>query len=500
MARTARLTLDPGSTFTFDDAVFTGLVPGSTSSTLALGALARFDAPGLLNALDRYPYGCTEQITSQALPLLYLDEVANAMGLASRDQIALRIAQTVRDVMSNQTAEGAFGLWGPVAGDLWLDAYVTDFLSRARARGHVVPDIGFRSAIDNLRNQVNYAADFEQGGEALAYALLVLAREGAAAVGDLRYYADERAGAFTTPLGAAQLGAALAMYGDQMRADSMFRRAELLLDAAVMPDGSVWRVDYGTVRRDMGAVLALAVEAGSEVIDRPALASRIAAEGGRASTQEAAWTLLAAHALIDDLRGSGITIDGAAPAGPLVRVRADTLQDSPVALANSGTVPTEITVTTFGVPAEPEPAGGNGFAIERAYFTLEGEPADPAALKVGTRLVTVLTVKPFGWQEARLMIDDPLPAGLEIDNPNLIRGGDLRNLPWLDPVEGQHAEFRADRFLAAVDWQSDSSFRLAYIVRAVSPGAFHHPAASVDDMYRPEMRARTAAGRVTVTE
>ena len=98
------------------------------------------------------------------------------------------------------------------------------------------------------------------------------------------------------------------------------------------------------------------------------------------------------------------------------------------------------------------------------------------------------------------MVDDPLPAGFEIDNPNLLRGGDVGALDWLDPVRAQNAEFREDRFLAAVDWRSDAPFTLAYIVRAVSPGAFHHPAASVEDMYRPQMRARTGAGRLTVTE
>jgi uncharacterized protein YfaS (alpha-2-macroglobulin family) len=98
------------------------------------------------------------------------------------------------------------------------------------------------------------------------------------------------------------------------------------------------------------------------------------------------------------------------------------------------------------------------------------------------------------------MVDDPLPAGFEIDNPNLLRGGDIRAFDWMDPIVGENAEFRQDRFLAAVDWRSDRSFQLAYIVRAVSPGSFHHPAASVEDMYRPQMRARTATGRITVVE
>jgi alpha-2-macroglobulin len=51
-----------------------------------------------------------------------------------------------------------------------------------------------------------------------------------------------------------------------------------------------------------------------------------------------------------------------------------------------------------------------------------------------------------------------------------------------------------------VDRQGAEPFRLAYMVRAVSPGRFHRPAASVEDMYRPAYRARTDAGTVTVRE
>ncbi len=189
------------------------------------------------------------------------------------------------------------------------------------------------------------------------------------------------------------------------------------------------------------------------------------------------------------------------PAGPLVRVAEDDTAFAPVLFQNNGATDTFLTLTTFGVPSEPEPAGGNGYAIERHYFTMQGEPIAPEAVPVGTRLVTVITVQPFGDGEARLIVNDPLPAGFEIDNPNLLRGGDIRALSWLDlNTETETAEFRQDRFVAAVDWRSDDPFRLAYIVRAISPGDFHHPAASVEDMYRPQFRARTAAGRASVTE
>jgi uncharacterized protein YfaS (alpha-2-macroglobulin family) len=206
ISRVSRLDLAAGKSFTFDENVFAGLLPGSGKAVMAIGPIARLNAPGVLAALDAYPYGCTEQITSKAMPLLYFDNVAQAMDLPGANDIKGRVQQAIAAVLTNQSASGAFGLWAPGEGDMWLDAYVTDFLSRAKAQGYAVPDRAFRSALDNLRNQVNYYADFDKGGEPLAYALMVLAREGAAAVGDLRYYADVKGDAFATPTAMAQLG------------------------------------------------------------------------------------------------------------------------------------------------------------------------------------------------------------------------------------------------------------------------------------------------------
>ncbi|MEY8841848.1 alpha-2-macroglobulin family protein, partial [Cribrihabitans sp. XS_ASV171] len=351
-------------------------------------------------------------------------------------------------------------------------------------------------AMDNLRNRINYAPDFDDGGEDIAYALFVLAREGAASMGDLRYYADVKAEGFSTPLALAQLGAALAAYGDQSRADALFARAARRI-AGQQADAPVWRADYGTPLRDAAGLLTLAAEAGSDVVDRAALADRVAAAPDRLSTQEAAWSLLAAHALIDRPGDAGLRVNGAAVDGPFVQVLEDEAQD-PLNITSTGSSATDITLTVLGVPRVPPPAGGMGYEITRQYYTMEGEPRDASRFAIGERMVTVLTVSPFEDQGARLIIDDPLPAGLEIDNPNLLRSGDVRALDWLDLSEARHAEFRSDRFIAAVDLQGSAPITLAYVARAVTPGSFHHPAASVEDMYRPRYRARTGTGLVEV--
>lgn len=492
-----RISLASGESLTLDDAIFTNFQTGTGSATITAGPLAKLNAPGLLRTLDRYPYGCTEQVTSRAMPLLYFDEVAKALGMSARDTVQKRVDQAIAKVLTRQTASGAFGLWRAEAGEFWLDAYVSDFLSRAKAQGYEVPKLAFRIAMDNLRNRINYAPDFDEGGEDIAYALMVLAREGAASMGDLRYYVDVKADAFVSPMAAAQLGTALASYGDQTRADAMFARAARLMAPRMGEEARVWRSDFGSNLRDAAGLLTLAAEARSSTVDRSVLADRLARAGRGLSTQEATWSLLAAHALIDDPAASGISLDGVPVKGPFVRSYDGGAQ---MKVTNTSPRPLDVTLDTFGVPSVAPDAGGYGYAITREYFAMDGRPVTDMTLKTGDRLVAVLTVQPFERGSSRLMVNDPLPAGLEIDNPNLIRGGDIRALDWLKPARTQMSEFRSDRFLAAVDWSKTEPFRLAYIVRAVSPGTYHHPAASVEDMYRPQYRARGATRQLTVTE
>ncbi len=493
IATTRRFALGAGEVLTFDDNVFANFRSDTASATLAAGPLARFDMPGLLRQLDRYPYGCTEQVTSAALPLLYLPQTASAAGI---EGVKGRVESAITQVLTRQTSNGAFGLWQAQSGDFWLDAYVTDFLTRAQVQGYEVPDAAVRIALDNLRNRINYAPDFDTGGEDIAYALLVLARAGAASIGDLRYYADTKAEAFSTPLARGQLGAALASYGEQYRADRMFQLAQDL-SQQTSDQTPGWRDDYGTALRDAAGLLHLAVEAGSTAVDQTQLATGLTARQGGYSTQEAAQILMASQALRGGSGVAVLSVDDAPVAGPLVQTRS--VGEAPSAIRNISGVAQDVTLTTYGVPVTPPEAGGYGYAITRSAYDMEGTLVS-GPWRVGERRVIVLRVVPFEPVGARLMVDDPLPAGIEIDNPNLLRSGDVRGLDWLTPADTQHAEFRSDRFLAAVDHRGEEAFELAYIARAVSHGDFHHPAASVEDMYRAEYRAVTDTGRTVVTE
>ena len=246
-----------GGSLKLDSGLLQGNLLADASVTVNVSKSSAFDIPALLMNLDRYPYGCAEQTTSRALPLLYLSELAEQAGLPPEPQVTERISKAITRVLAYQSSSGSFGLWSPGSGDLWLDAYVTDFLTRAAEKGFEVPAIGMQLALQNLENELAYTTDVSDAGREIAYALYVLARNRKASAGDLRYYADQQLEAFDSPLSRAHLAASLALYSDGNRSQSVFASA-LALAGEEDAEGSRNRSDYGSRLRDGAALLALA--------------------------------------------------------------------------------------------------------------------------------------------------------------------------------------------------------------------------------------------------
>jgi uncharacterized protein YfaS (alpha-2-macroglobulin family) len=458
----------------------------------------------LLKALDRYPFGCSEQIVSRALPLLYVNELAAEAHLALDATVNERLRDAIERVLARQGSNGSFGLWSTGGEDAWLDAYIADFLSRARERGFTVPDSAFRLALDRLRNIVTLEADsIKDGARTLAYALYVLARNGNAPIGELRYIADTKLGDVSTAIAKAQIAAALALLGDRPRAERAFASALASIPAQPVPD--IGRQDYGSALRDAAGLVSLAAEGGASAPTIIAAMQRV--EAARAltpltSTQENAWLVLAARAVAKESRQVSLEIDGQRHAGPFYRsMPASQLSAAPIKVTNTGGTGLQAVVSVSGAPLKPEPATDRGFKIERQYYTLDGTPADPAKTKQNQRFVVVLRMTEPQPKFARVIVADYLPAGFEIDNPRLVSSGDTGAFSWIaDATEPVHTEFRDDRFAAAFDRASDDPaiFAVAYVVRAVSPGRYVLPQAYVEDMYRPDRFGRTGTGMIDI--
>ena len=438
------------------------------------------------------------------MPLLYVNDLATAAHLALDTAVDQRIRGSIDRLLARQGSNGSFGLWSAGGDDVWLDAYVTDFLTRARERGFAVPGVAFKLALDRLRNFVGNADDTaKDGGRNLAYALYVLARNGAAPIGDLRYFADTKLDAIATPIAKAQIAAALGMLGDRARADRVYAAA--LASIAPRPVLDYGRSDYGSVLRDAAALVTLASESGAPRATITGAVERVEAARGLTpytSTQENAWMVLAARALAKDAQAVALDVGGEKTKGALNRNFGERDLQQQLKVTNEGEGAVQAVVTVSGAPIVPEPAADKGFKIERKYYTLVGELADPAKAKQNDRFAVVLKITEPTPQFGRILVADYLPAGFEIENPRLVSSGNTGTLAWIeDAQEPVNAEFRDDRFSAAFERKSGdrSVFTVAYVVRAVSPGRYVHPQAYVEDMYRPDRFGRTATGTVEVT-
>jgi hypothetical protein len=496
--------LAKGESLTLSRDMFTDLVPGTGSVAVSVSVSSALDAAALLAALDRYPFGCSEQIASRAMPLLYVNELASESQLALDINVDQRIRDSIERLLARQDSNGSFGLWSVGGDDAWLDAYVTDFLTRARARNFAVPEVAFRLALDRLRNIVATAQDVSKdGGRNLAYALYVLARNGVAPIGDLRYLADTKVNELATPIAKAQIAAALGLLGDRARAERVYQAA--LASIAQPAPSLIQRVDYGSALRDSAALVTLASEGNAPraTIFNAVQRVEAAREGTiHTSTQENAWLVLAARAIAKEASAITLEVGGERRQGAFNRTLRAAGLGTPVTIANAGEGPVQAVVSISGSPLVPEPAAERGFKIERLTYNLDGEPVDVANVKQNQRLAIVLKITEPNPQFGRIIVADYLPAGFEIDNPRLVSSGDTGTLPWItDAGNPVHSEFRDDHFAAAFQRASKDRpvFTVAYVVRAVSPGRYVRPQAYVEDMYRPDRYGRTDTETVEVT-
>lgn len=531
MTRTFTELQKPGEAFTPDPQMMSGLAAGSVTMEVSYSPFRGFDPGPIAVALNRYPYGCTEQIVSTAYPLLYASEVSTD---PRARQAMAALSGAVSRLLDRQTLDGAFGLWrvGDGEADPWLGAYVTDFLIEAQKRGAAVPQDAIDRALSAMRQvsrpdgyassayrltypdwwagskDASKAATDRMRSRASAYALYVMAKGGRGDLARLRWWHDVQMKVEPSPLARAQVAAGLALMGDRARAHDGFlqaaqavgyKRPALQIGPVVYVDSDDW---YQSPLRDLAGVIALAYEAGEPAIARQ-LQGRL--EGSvkdpdELNTQEEAQLLRAAHVMlaaagqirIDALGVTALPSSGGAPRWAVGRLAS-------ARFMNAGTGALWRTVTVRGAPLASPAAEGHSVGVSKSYFGFTGGSADPASMRQGDRMI----VRIFGHNDQGralpLVIDDALPAGWEIEmtlSPEDAQKGPFKFLGELSDTNAQ--ESRDDRYVAALDVPGGKSFAVAYVARAVTPGDFYLPGAEARDMYKPAVFARTAGRRTHI--
>ncbi len=370
--------IQSGQSSTLTASILDDFVPGTAEALITLSPRPDMGLPDLLKSLARYPYGCAEQTTSKAFPLLYVAEIARSLGI-SEDPVVIRarVQDAIHRLFTMQRSDGSFGLWNSQSPrEEWLSAYVMDFLTQAKELDYAVPSYSYERGLQWLKGSAAEAVYNRSNMAAKAYAFYVLARAGQAELSDLRYIYDTQFGNIPTALAQAQLGAALALMGERQRANQAFRQATRSWSRSHF--WSDWRYwDYGTSTRDMAATVYLATHAKVEDVNWFDYALELGERVKRDryfSTQEKAWLVLAAHELGAaepirvSLRGKSMP-----PSDKPVylSLRKDEIGDG-VEVGNHGDKPIWQSIAYSGVPRDPMLAEDEGFAVFRAYYTLDG--------------------------------------------------------------------------------------------------------------------------------
>ena len=467
--------------------------------------------------LLRYPYGCIEQTTSSAFPLLYLPDLANRTFDKSMGKDAAReyVMSGVWRILSMQQGNGGFSYWpGYNEPCPWGTSYATHFLVEAKKAGYEIPPSSLQRALKAIRESLdsnahendNYGNLYDQR----AYACYVLA-----IAGEPEHPWQARM---------LEMKDKLSYYARLMNASAMLvqgdpKRAVVLLKELGLPGAG--ERDQGGCFNSPNRNAALLLSAwldidpkNDDVMKLVHTLSKTKINGYWGTTQDNAMALMALgkytrrikqespdfKAMITLPNGTTEAFDQSKDRKWLIE-RSET---GAILLTNQGPGNLYYSFESEGVPLDlPEyyqklAAKNQGMSVQREWLDDEGNSMDITKLKQNDLVVGKITLNTNGNNYDNIAIEDLLPAGLEIENPNL---DTTQSLPWIKEKSEWCArrDIRDDRILLFTKRISGAS-TFYYLARAVTPGKYVVPPVSGECMYEPDIRSVTSQSEMIITK
>jgi alpha-2-macroglobulin len=485
-----------------------------------------------LSYLVRYPYGCIEQTTSSTRPLLFVSQLVDRVDptLVSTAKVPDMVQSGINRVLSMQTASGGFAYWpGSTEPVAWGTAYATHMLLDARKLKYPVPEDRLDSAVawmsDELtRKEGGVSRDGHSDEHAEPYMHYVLAVAGKgrkaralAMVNTLETEAKKKALTGEQQEDLYLLRAALWLSGDR-RYEKDLRNP----DVSNVTDERKNSWSFYSDRRRRGMMLSTFQDLFGDAPEGEPLARMVATAlqqrtSAYYSTQELVWGITG---LGKRLQGSAttftpptLTVAGktvAPVAEKDARVsdrtwalaRASERASLSLDLKEKGSGSVYLILNSEGVRTTPEvKVGGQGLALKRTWRSLDGTALDLKAhpVKLAELIYVELAVtNTTGERVQNIALVDRLPAGWEIENARLGRGGSVDWVAADSLWAPDYVNMRDDRVEVFGALAAHETKKVAYAVRAVTAGAFTLPSAEAEAMYDSSLWARDAAGTVQV--
>ncbi|ATB37223.1 hypothetical protein CYFUS_002644 [Cystobacter fuscus] len=484
-----------------------------------------------LSYLVQYPYGCIEQTTSSTRPLLYVSEFVDSVdpALTANAKVEDMVLSGIRRVFSMQTSSGGFAYWPgqsePVA---WGTAYATHMLLDAQKRKYAVPQERLDDAIQWMtevaKNPDRLAHDhssYDDGSEAYVHYVLALAGKGQKA--RVQKLIDELGGKkfYSTNQRAEQdylLKAALYLAGDR-RYEKDLRNPDV--SALSEERWNSW--SFYSDRRRRGLMLSTFQDLfGNDPAGEP-LAQRVAEalQNERSSyytTQELVWGITGLGKRVAGAASSFsppvLTADGkelAPQSVPKQRasdrtwalVRASERKGLTLKVPEKSEGKLYLVLASEGVRADGVyRTGGQGLSLTRQYRNLAGDVLDVKGGQMNLAdlvYVEVIIKNNSGERIQNIALVDRLPAGWEIENARLGRGGSVEWASADNQWAADYVNLRDDRVEVFGALNPGESKTVVYAVRAVTSGAFTLPPVEAEAMYDPRIWAREAGGSVRIS-
>ena len=461
--------------------------------------------------LIRYPYGCIEQTSSSLRPLLTAAEILPQVDPMSIEDkpIAEMVQAGIKRLASMQTSDGGLGYW-PGSGNShpWGTAYATHVLLDAKDAGHeVMPElldrsIAYLERVADGNYDYGYYSYYMPSSK--PYAHYLLARVGKGKPVGIRnelkksnYYNYESE---------YMLKAALYMAGDR----TYEKELQSLTGLGKLDN----RYDYWSFRSEMrskGLVLALHQEMfGSSDANGEGLASEIngylsSQKNRYLSTQVLGWTTYALSKRVlnqTDWKSPSLTINNKkvaassnSKAGSSWNLWDSERKGDKVSVKGQNS-DTYLMISTIGIKnAGAYEYGDKSVAVTRTYFNADGSTFNPQNHKLSDEIVVVITVENLtGGEIHELALVDRIPAGWEINNPNLGRSSDLSQYYTTGSPRwnSEYVSMRDKQLEIFGDLRSREKVQFVYTARATTAGQFFIPPVSLESMYNDHIWSRKA--------
>jgi len=457
-----------------------------------------------LEYLLHYPYGCVEQTTSTAMPLLYAGNL-----LPPETKVAPYVDAALQRLCLMQTPSGGLSMWpgGDSPWD-WGTVYAANFMVEAKKAGYEVPPGLLEGVTKYLKAKVKATSDGSVDREVRAYAAFVLASNGEmtpAAVSALASSYEK-----ANPTERACLAAALAAVGKGGDA------RKLLSEVA---PGKVERetgYNLHSQVRDDALLLSAFLEAAPDAPEVQKLVAGLEAsslDGRWDSTQENAFALMAlgkyagkfSQPGAEDVKG--VIREGKETLRPFNSLAEAFLilqrhENADLEIQTEGTGKLFYRWTSEGIPKDQNlPDVDQGIQVRRRLLDEKGNPLAANKIRQGDLVWVELSIQ--GDHPYRnIALTDLLPAGMEAENPRLANTAKSEAAAKEEEKQGkldpEYADFRDDRVEFFVNLPDTNAHKVRYALRAVTAGKFHLAPSQAVCMYHPLLQSRSGGTVIEV--